>query len=280
MTVAEELEALDKTCQRLCGKYDGRNGWRGFGRNGTPNYRLLYASATAFNNPGGVMFLGTNPGGSHEDADPGHHSRPFSKSEDYSAYLDESWGCWGHPGEKNCYPLQTAALCVAGKIVGGRDAEDPGRDAEDLLRRSQAGNLIPFRSETPDALPCGLRERGLEIGWELINIAKPRLLVLFASNKKRWGWLMQQMRHNGPAPQCQEHRITKTFILREARLEGRPELPAYVFALPALNTKTWGNNSNVISCFEKRGLRVGLSCPPTSSRCLLSIRRHGATTAT
>ena len=35
------------------------------------------------------------------------------------------------------------------------------------------------------------------------------------------------------------------------------ELPAYIFALPALNTQTWGNNSNVISCFENRLDEIG-----------------------
>ena len=266
MTAAAGLDALNELnekCQTLCEEYGGCNGWRGFGRDGVPNYRLLYSSATTFENPGGVMFLGTNPGGNHEDADACHHSRPFSKSEDYSAYLDDSWDHWVHPGEKRRHPLQTAALCVAGKIVGGCDAEDPGRAAEDLLRGSPAGNLIPFRSESPDALPSGLRDNGLEIGWKLIKIAKPSLLVLFASNKKPWGWrwLMQQIRDNGREPRCQEHRVIKTLILREARLEGLHELPAYIFALPALNTKSWGSNSKVISCFEKRIAAIGCFGP-------------------
>ena len=269
-TALNALKRLDYRCKKLCKQHHGKKGrgkdsktWYGFGlpepEGRPPNYRLLYSSAATFEKPGGVMFLGTNPGGDHTAADPQHHERPFSKAEDYSAYLDESWGeRWGHPGD-NGHPLQTAALCVAGKIVGGREAEDPGREAEDLLRRSPAGNLIPFRSEKPDALPPELRDHGLDIGGKLIKIAKPRLLALFASNMKPWGWpwLMQQMCQNGPEPRCQEHPITTTLILREARLECLHELPAYIFALPALNTGTWGNNSNVISCFENRIDEIG-----------------------
>ena len=258
MTAAAGLDALNEECRRLCTKYDRHNGWQGFGPkpNRTPNYRLLYSSAATFEDSGRVMFLGTNPGGNHKAARPHEHEWPFSKSS-YSAYLDEAWGSWGHPGEQSCHPLQTAARQVASKIVGGRDTQDPGRDAADLLRRSPAGNLIPFRSETPEDLPPRLRERGLEIGWNLIELAKPRLLVLFASNRKQWEWLMQQMCRNGPEPRCQEHPIPPNFSLREARLEDSHELPAYIFALPALITRTWGNNSAVISCFEKRIDEIG-----------------------
>lgn len=243
MTAATSLDELIKECRRLCcTEHDGSNGWQGFGRDRVPNYRLLYSSATTFENPGGVMFLGTNPGGDHTAADPRHHEWPFSKSY-YSAYLDECWN--GQP--KGCHPMQKAALEVAATLAGGRE------DGKRLLQRSPAGNLIPFRSESPDVLPSKLRERGLKIGWKLIKIAKPRVLVLFASNNTRWEWLMTKL--GWRLDPDHEQSFKPNWRYRESKSSG--SWPRFVFALPALNNKQNRSVEEIVEYFEKRIGEIG-----------------------
>jgi len=251
VTAKAALDELNKKCTTLCEDYHRKKGpsgdsnvWSGFGGPGdcTPNYRLLYSSAATFENHGGVMFLGTNPGGDHTAADPRHHEWPFSKS-CYSAYLDECWD--GQP--KGCHPMQEAALEVAAAIAGGRE------DGKRLLQRSPAGNLIPFRSERPKHLPRGLEKHGLKIGWELISRAKPRVLVLFTSNKERWGWLMKKLDW-GLDPDL-EKSFRPNWKYRESKSSG--SWPRFVFALPALNNKRNPAVEKIVEHFENRVDDIG-----------------------
>lgn len=248
MTVAEELEALDKLkaldeeCWKLCTEHDDPKGWRGFGRDCVPNYRLLYSSAATFENPGGVMFLGHNPGGDHTAADPCHHEWPVSKS-CYSAYLDECWDGQSKGG----HPIQEAALKVAATIAGGCE------NGKCLLQRSPAGNLIPFRSKRPKDLPHKLEERGLKIGWKLIKIARPRVLVLFTSKKESWEWLMREL--GWCLDPDHEKPFKPNWKYRESESSG--SWPRFVFALPALNNKQNPSVDEIIEYFEKRCDKIG-----------------------
>ena len=244
-SVREELEALNEECKAFC--LDESNWvestWKGTGPQGTPNFRLLYSSPETFHHPGGIMLMGTNPGGDYSNAERHPPDLPFLSST-YSAYLDDWWGDFS----RGQHPMQRAARAVARAVAGN------GPRGDRLLRNSPTGNLIPFRSEKPTHLPDIAVDYGLDFGWQLIAIAKPRVLVLLASNKQRWEWLMKCVGH-GSQPDWKRG-ITKTLTLREAQ---RPEghWPRFVFALPALNTSKTGQNANVISTFRQRVDEIG-----------------------
>lgn len=175
------------------------------------------------------MFLGTNPGGGAENSKESHRREPFEKP-GWSAYLDEDWGN---------HALQTAAKKIARVFAG------PDESGEHVLRRSPAGNLIPFRSKKLSELPTQLKNEGIKIGVELIRLAKPSILVLFASNQIVWGQLMEAL--DRETTYCKP--LGANFTFRES--VGN-EVPSYVFALPGVNTKVTGRNQEVIDILRKR----------------------------
>ena len=244
-SVREQLEELNEACKEFCEDQANWVGaaWRGIGPQGTPNFRLLYSSPETLKRQGGVMLLGTNPGGGPSNADRYHPDVPFL-SPTYSSYLDDSWGDFA-TGQ---HPMQLAARAVARTIAGNRPRGDR------LLRNSPTGNLIPFRSEKPSDLPDLAVQYGLDFGWQLIAIAQPRVLVLLVSNTQRWEWLMERVSHD-PEPD-RTLPITKTLILREAQ-QSEGKWPRYIFALPALNTGNPGQNANVIGAFRQRVDDIG-----------------------
>ena len=73
MTVRERLKTWDKECADLCMRYDHLS------LSGDPNFRLLYSSVETLETPGGVMFLGTNPGGDRTRARISHRRLPFGR---------------------------------------------------------------------------------------------------------------------------------------------------------------------------------------------------------
>ncbi len=178
------------------------------------------------------MFLGTNPGGSAENARESHRREPFEKS-GWSAYLDEDW---------NGHALQPAAKEIAAIFAGSVES------GEDVLRRSPAGNLIPFRSKKPSELPKKLISNGIRIGVELIRLAKPSVLVLFASNQVIWDQLMEVL--DRETTYC-ERLDDSGFTFRES-VGGEGEMPRYVFALPGVNAKVKGRNQEVIGILRQR----------------------------
>ena len=119
-------------------------------------WRLLY-SPTHVLGGSPVAFLGINPGGS--GVDPRHTDLA---SERGSAYVMESWV--GYPPGESPLQRQVRALFAALDV-----------DPDEVL----AGNLIPFRSPSLDALPN--RERALAFGlslWkELLEAAQPSLVI-------------------------------------------------------------------------------------------------------
>jgi len=240
MTEYEHLKNLDKKCADLCQCHGHLSP-----SNGIPNFRLLYSSAKTFKTHGGVMFLGTNPGGCAENAKEGHRRNPFEKP-GWSAYLDEDW---------HNHALQPAAKKVAGIFAG------PSESGEHVLRRSPAGNLIPFRSEKLSKLPKQLRNDGIEIGVELIRLAKPSVLVLFASNQVVWGQLMEALDRSPETTYCK--RLDDSgFTFRESVGD---EMPSYVFALPGVNGKVTGRNQEVIDILRRRCEKNLKQDPETSA---------------
>lgn len=244
-SVREQLETLNEECKEFCLDESNWGGsrWKGVGPKGTPNFRLLYSSPETFEQQHGVMLLGTNPGGDDSNAERYHPDVPFL-SPTYSSYLDDSWGDF----ETGQHPMQVAARAVARTVAGNRPR------ADQLLRNSPTGNLIPFRSEKSTDLPELAVDYGLDFGWQTIAIAQPRVLILLASNSDRWEWLMHRIDHS-PEPD-RTVSITRTLHVREAQ---RPEgqWPRFIFALPALNTSRPGQNANVIGAFKNRVEDIG-----------------------
>ena len=225
MTVREYLEALDQECAELCRRYDHLS------PDGIPNVRLLYSSAETFETPGGVMLLGTNPGGDPTRAREAHRRLPF-RQPSWSAYLDEDWG--GHA-------LQAAASEIAGLFA------DPGESGEDVLRRSPSGNLVPFRSESGvSELPETLRD--IRFGVRLIQLAQPRALVLFASSQSHWRQLMEAL-DRSPEPTYWDY-LGASFTFRESAVASI--MPRHVFALPGVNQRNVGRNREVIGILRSR----------------------------
>ena len=144
--------------------------------------------------------------------------------------------------------MQRAARSVARAVAGN------GPQGDRLLKSSPSGNLIPFRSKKPTDLPDIAEEYGLEFGWQLMTIARPRVLILLASNKGGWKWLMGRLNRSPRPDRTQE--ITKTLIVREAQ-QAVGDWPRFIFALPALNTSKTGQNANVISAFRQRVEEIG-----------------------
>lgn len=240
-SVREQLEALNRECERFCLDESNWSGkWRGADDEGNPNFMLAYSSVETFEQPGGVMILGTNPGGDHARAKVYKASDPFERP-GWSSYLDDNWN--GQPGQHN---TQIAVREVAKIIAGGSERVDP------LLRNSPTGNLIPFRSEDIGALTKEPKVFGRRIGYQIIEIAQPRVLILIASSQHEWTRMMRKFKN---PPYCEwdldEGKLNSAnFKFREARMRGG--WPRFVFALPGLNQKNWGRNDESLELLDQR----------------------------
>ncbi len=227
----EVLTELNEQCEAICrDRTQWIRPWRGEGYGSTPNFRLIYSTPETFDHTGGVMILGTNPGGTHAVADrfsPWAPFTPKSSATRFSSYLDEPWGGF-RPGE---HPIQRSVRSVSTALARQR----PG--GERLLRTSPTGNLIPFRSSFLGALPEPLVERGLSFGRQLIELADPSVLVLISSRERLWNWLMDWTGH-ATTPD-HDKQLAERLWYREAHYPrsdpGLPQLRT-VLAMPALNT--------------------------------------------
>lgn len=118
-------------------------------------WRLLYSPETVLGQAR-VAFVGLNPGGDYRPTDHAEFAMAAG-----SAYEAESWGA--APGQSK---LQRQVTALFRKL---------GQRPENVL----AGNLVPFRSPSWDALPN--REQALEFGREIwSNIlarARPQLVI-------------------------------------------------------------------------------------------------------
>lgn len=243
--VIRELQRLDQECRERCNNYADKD-WNPYGDPGRrryPNYLLAFSSARTFAHPGGVMILGTNPGGGSERAKVYSATKPFRESKPpWSSYLDDGWGQGYAPGE---HPVQQGVQSIA-RIIGGSV-----KRGNALLRTSPTGNLIPYRSEKFNLLPSSLRQAGKVTGWRLIDIARPRVLILYSSRKELWQFLMGKFGN----PQEEEKDLdagkpqTAHQIVREAQT-AHP-WPCYVVALPAMNKTNQSRAGEVLRLFEE-----------------------------
>ncbi len=242
-SVRECLESLNEKCEAFCiDESNWTEEWRGADSHGNPNFLLAYSHVDTFKSPGGVMILGTNPAGDHNQAHMYPISDPFECS-GWSSYLDDDWDEGYEPGQS---PVQLAVQSVA-EIVSGRSDR-----VNALLRRSPTGNLIPFRSDGLSDLPPDAKKLGRAIGLQLIELAQPRVLILIASRQDDWRRLMRRF---GNLPYCQwdldeGKEKSANFFFREARRGGG--WPRYVFALPAVNASNQARAPESLALLRKR----------------------------
>ena len=235
--IRQRLQALSEECESLCAE----EGWFGHG-NRNPNYRLLYSSVESYENGSGVAIVGMNPAGDGRDADTDHAERPF-RYPGYSAYLDDKW----RSHEAGSAPLQRAIQGLASILVGASPSEamavvdSPERlhsDASALLRNTPSMNIIPFRASNLPDVPPSLRERGEQIGWRLLSLARPKLgcIVTLANQVSKPPW--RTILHNSGQPRKPDYekrinrRLSRTY--REVRLVRGPLKGALLIGLPAI----------------------------------------------
>ena len=244
--VIRDLQRLDRDCRQHCRDYTNTD-WLPYGdleRRRYPNYLLAFSSARTFARPGGVMILGTNPGGDNERAKVHSATTPFrDSSPPWSSYLDDDWGQGCAPGQ---HPVQQGVQSIA-RIIGANV-----KRGNALLRTSPTGNLIPYRSKTFNRLPASLRQVGKLTGWRLISIARPRVLIFYSSRKDLWQFLMAKF----GSPQEREQDLdagkpeTAHQIFREAQ-STHPWICS-IFALPAMNKTNQSRAEEVLNLFEER----------------------------
>ena len=177
-SIRERLTALSAECEGLCTK----TGFVG-PKTGKPNYRLIYTSVDTYENGNRFVIVGENPGGDQADADYDDRDRPF-REKGYSAYLDESWRGAGRGQSPFQRAVQGVAMVVTGASPStamraiGREGLEPedriGPEAASLLRSAPSLNIIPFRHSDLDQVEDCLKERGVQIGWELLCLMRPR----------------------------------------------------------------------------------------------------------
>ena len=249
-SVREQLKALNAECETFCRGYSGDPKWVPFGepnKNRHPNFLLAFSSVETFEQPGGVMIIGTNPGGDHSRARIYKASDPFERP-GWSSYLDDKWN--GRPGQHN---TQLAVQRVAEIVSGSRQRVEP------LLRNSPTGNLIPFRSERVNTLTPEPKAFGRNIGYRLIDIAKPRVLILIASSQPEWKRLMRRLENPLHCEWDLDEGKSQSANFRFREAQKDRDWPRFVFALPGLNQKNWGRNDEVLNFFEQRVKHYGRS---------------------
>ena len=237
-----QLEALTEECVSLCEE----EGWLGF-ETGRPNFRLLYSSVESFEYGSGFAIVGMNPAGGPRDADTGDADRPF-RDPGYSAYLDDHWR--GH--EVGAARLQRVIQALAMIFVGASPTEamaaidDPtprlsqrvSPKAIAFLRNTPSMNIIPFRGSRLAEVPLTLRERGEEIGWRLLCLARPRLrcIVTLANQVDGLPWRTilkgSGQRRRPDYEETINRRLSRTY--REVQLVRGELAGTLVVGLPAI----------------------------------------------
>ena len=178
MSTREQLMKLSMECEELC----ARTGFVG-PETAQPNFRLLYTSVKTYERSNRFVIIGENPGGDRSDADTDDRNRPFEE-EGYSAYLDDNWRGAGRGQSPFQRAVQGAAMVATGTTPAQamaamrRQELKPesriGTEATSFLRRTPSLNIIPFRHSKKDQLDDILKERGVQIGWELLRLIRPR----------------------------------------------------------------------------------------------------------
>ena len=250
----ERLKELNRECEALC----ATEGWVGPATR-TPNFRLLYSSVGSYEAGNGLAILGINPAGRPEVADTEVTDRPF-REPGYSAYLDDDWlGSRGRGQDPLQRVVQELAMILTGatptEAMAARADEHSapeqriGVTAAGLLRGAASGNIIPFRGSKLDEVPERLRDRGEEIGWELLCIARPtpRVIVTLANGVRDLPWRTILGNSGQPLRSDYEEWIHKGLKrkYREVRLRKGPFGGATLIGLPAV-VRDRGRNRNVV----------------------------------
>ena len=240
--VRHDLKELSAECESLCQKA----GWLGH-ETKRPNFRLLYSSVESYEHGNGFAVLGLNPAGDGRDADTDDLERPF-QDPGYSAYLDDEW----RNHDKGAAPLQRVVQALAMIFVGATPAEAMaslddtrpmpeervGAKAVAFLRNTASLNIIPFRDSNVGKVPPQLRERGEQIGWQLLCLARPRLryVVTLVNQVGRppWSTILKNIgQPRKPDYEKMIHRnLRRTY--REVKLVQGPLTGALLIGLPAV----------------------------------------------
>ena len=244
--VRERLEALYEECSELCYQ-TGQIG----PETGQPNFRLIYSSVETFESSNGFAMVGLNPAGQSSDADRDRgRRRPFDEKS-YSAYVDDAWAD-DRGQDRFQRAVQGIAMILNGatwtetkKAITATNERKPeerlGTETADLLRNTPSQNIIPFRGSTLNKLPLVLRQRGEEIGWELLCLIRPKpRFIVTLSNGSPSPWrtilknsgLQRATDREGDWTRMLAGRTDRTY--RDVRLPEGPLEGAVVFGLPAV----------------------------------------------
>ena len=178
MPTREQLMGLSTECEELCAQ-------TGFVGPGTaqPNFRLIYTSVRTYERSNRFVIIGENPGGDQSDADTDERNRPFEE-DGYSAYLDDNWRGAGRGQSPFQRAVQGIAMVATGTMPtramtairrqGLKPESRIGTKAASFLRHTPSLNIIPFRHSKKDQLDDILMERGVQVGWELLCLIRPR----------------------------------------------------------------------------------------------------------
>ena len=178
MSTRERLIGLSTECEELCARTEFVGP-----ETAQPNFRLIYSSVKTYERSNRFVIIGENPAGDHSDADGDDRNRPFV-DQGYSAYLHENWRGAGRGQSPFQRAVQGVAMVATGETPsqamtairrqGLKPESRMGPNAASFLRRTPSLNIIPFRHSNKDQLDDILMERGVQIGWELLCLVRPR----------------------------------------------------------------------------------------------------------
>ena len=242
MTIREQLVALSEECEDLC-RCSGFVGSQTL----APNFRLIYTSVNTYEHCNRFVIIGRNPGGDLTDADTDCPNRPFLEAE-YSAYLDDNWRGAGTGQDNFQRAVQGIAMVMTGATPGeaitsiNSSGLTPvsriGPEAVDFLRRTPSLNIIPFRHSRLNEVPSQLRDRGQQIGWELLCLMKPRpdyiITLTNGATDPVWRTILNNSGQSRSAIYERQIHPSMNRTYRELRLEHGPLTETMLIGLPAV----------------------------------------------
>ena len=263
MTIRKQLEFLSEECEGLCKRFDFVGP-----RTGAPNFRLIYTSVETYESGNGLVIIGMNPGGDQTDADTDRRDRPFLE-EGYSAYLDDNWRGAGAGQDDFQRTVQGIAMIVTGstpseaisaiKSPGLTPEARIGSDAVDFLRNTPSLNIIPFRHSSLNKVPSELRNRGQQIGWELLCLMqpKPKYIITLANGVGApiWRTILRNSRQSSSASFEAVIHQTMRRTYREARIAQGQLAGTTLIGLPAV-VRDQGREDVTVPLFEILSQRV------------------------
>ena len=240
-TIRQRLVELSHECEVEC----KRIGFVGK-QTGEPNFRLIYTSVETYERGNGFVIIGLNPSGSRADADADDRNRPF-REEGYSAYLDDDFQDNGVGGSDFQRAVQGIAMIVTGatpsQAISAMKSSTPsvekriGTNATDFLRSTPSMNIIPFRESDSKKIPQELRQRGTEIGWELLCLMQPKPNYIITLSNSMTGPIWQTiLRGSCQTSESFEAVVHSTMkrTYREAYLPKGPLARTTLIGLPAV----------------------------------------------